>query len=70
MLKNILIFILILLVIGLYFAPDITRGVLGVTGNAVKDVTKNMFDEVKDSDEVKNLTKEAKNHLEVKISEL
>lgn len=63
MLKNILIIFLILLVIGLYFAPSITKGIIKATGKATMVATKNVWNEVKESEEMMNLTEEAKDRL-------
>lgn len=54
--RNILIIILILLVLGLYFIPDTTKDLMKVTGSAVKEVGGKAIDTVKETEIYQNVT--------------
>ena len=63
--KTIIIIILVLVIIGFYFAPSLTRNALSTTGHATVNIAKWGYNEIKDNDEVKdtikNVTEKIKN---------
>ena len=59
-LSKIIIVILILLVIGLYFKPQITKLIIKKTGNAALTIGKNVVGEVKETEVYKNTTESIK----------
>lgn len=58
--KNIMIIVLLLLVMGLYFFTEDTKEVLDITGNALKDAAKKAGNEIQEesniSDKIDNAT--------------
>lgn len=67
--KTLIIIILIIIAVGLYFAPDITKNVIESTGNAVVDLGKESFEQVKESESFKNITESIKDKITYTIEE-
>ena len=59
--KTLIIIILILLVAGLYFAPEITKKLVKTTGHAVLNASKEGFEQIKEIETYKNATELIKN---------
>jgi len=59
--RSLLVIFLILLVLGLYFFTEPTKSVIRTTGKAVAEVSKGVFEEVKNSQEYENLKQDIKN---------
>ena len=61
--KTLIIIILILLVVGMYYVPDITKSIIKVTGSAAANVGKQGIEKIKDSDSFDNATKAIKDKI-------
>ena len=59
-LTKIIIVILILLVVGLYFKPHITKSLMKVSGHAVADAGKKAIDKAQDVEIVRNVSEKVK----------
>lgn len=67
--KTLIIIILIIIAIGLYFVPGITKSIVKTTGSVVVDAGKEGIEMVKESETVKNVTKEVKDKIVYEIIE-
>ena len=67
---KIIVVILILLILGLYFFTEPTKGLIKVTGNAVVKVTKSVFNEVRDSNEFKEIKQNITNTTKTELTKL
>lgn len=59
--KGFVILVLLLLVLGLYFFTEQTKGVMRVTGRAAATVTKEVVNDVRHSEEYIQIKEELKN---------
>ena len=70
MIKSIAIGILVILVLGLYFATEPTKGIIKATGKVTVDSAKAVIEEVKNNEELKdaadNMIESMKNNTKVK----
>ena len=67
---KVIVIILLLLILGLYFFTEPTKGLIKVTGNAVVKVTKSIFNEVKDSQEFQDLKQNITNTTKTELTKL
>jgi len=67
---KLLVIFLILLILGLYFFTDATKGLMKVTGKATWTAANGIVKAVADSNEYKEIKQDIKNKTEEKISEL
>ena len=51
---------MVLLVTGLYYAPEITKNIMKTTGNVVVDVGKEGVEKIKETDAYKDVTESVK----------
>jgi Sec-independent protein translocase protein TatA len=58
--RTLIIIILVLLVVGLYYAPEITKSMMKTTGKVVVDVGKEGIEQVKETEAYKNVTESIK----------
>lgn len=68
--KSILIVFLILLILGLYFFTETTKGLIKVTGKAASNIAKKIFNEVRDSDEYNELKQNIENKTKEKLEDV
>lgn len=67
--KSILIVFFILLILGLYFFTEPTKGLIKVTGKASINIAKKIFNEVKDSDEYNELKQNIENKTKERLED-
>jgi len=67
--KTLIIIILVLLVVGLYYAPEITKNIMKTTGSAVVDVSKEGVERIKETEIYKNVTESVKEKINFTIIE-
>ena len=63
--KTLIIIILVLLVAGLYYAPEITKNIMKATGNVVVDVGKEGVEKIKETDAYKDITESVKENIDL-----
>jgi len=63
--KTLLIIILVLLVAGLYYAPEITKNIVKTTGSVVKDISKESIEKVKETDAYKDVSESVKEKIDL-----
>lgn len=68
MIKKLILVILILLIIGLYFVPGLTRDVISSTGKSAMDFTKKITGKIVGSEAVQNTKDSAKARLSESLS--
>lgn len=61
--KILLIIIVVLIIIGLYYAPKETKTVLSATGSAVKEGAKVAYDDLKDNEGIVRLKENITNKI-------
>jgi len=61
--KTLIIIILILLVVGLYYVPEITKSLIKVTGSAAANVGKQGIEKIKETDTFGNATQAIKDKI-------
>ncbi|MBL7054480.1 hypothetical protein ISS05_01855 [Candidatus Woesearchaeota archaeon] len=67
--KTLIIIILVLLVVGLYYAPEITKNIVKTTGNIVVDAGKEGFEKVKETEIYHNITESVRDKINFTIIE-
>ena len=67
--KGLIIIILVLLVLGLYFVPAITKGIIHATGHATVEAGKKAVETIKDNEEVKQASEDIKQEIITKFKE-
>lgn len=60
-----MIIILVLLVAGLYYAPEITKNIMKTTGNVVKDISKEGVEKIKETDAYKDVSESVKEKIDL-----
>lgn len=63
--KTLMIIILVLLVAGLYYAPEITKNIMKTTGNVVKDISKEGVEKIKETDAYKDVSESVKEKIDL-----
>lgn len=63
--KGLIIILLVIIILGLYYAPKETKSVMHSTGNAVKDGAKIAYNEVKESNTYQDIRQEFKEKLDL-----
>lgn len=58
--KTLIIIILVLLVLGLYFIPDVTKSIMKTTGHAVLNMSKQGAEKIKEIGTNENMTESIK----------
>ncbi|GAI89068.1 unnamed protein product [marine sediment metagenome] len=61
---TLIIIILILLALGLYYIPDITKEGISITGHTTKEVAKKTYDKIKESNVTEDISEVVKNKIE------
>ena len=64
--KGLIILVLVIVVLGLYYAPKETKSVMHSTGNAVKSGAAIAYNEVKESDTYQDIKQEVKEKMVTK----
>tara|TARA_B100000315_G_scaffold222221_1_gene226131 strand:- start:642 stop:851 length:210 start_codon:yes stop_codon:yes gene_type:complete len=67
--KTLIIIILILLVLGLYFIPDITKNIMKTTGQAVSDISKEGIEKIEEIEKSGNLTETIKDKIPIVVND-